>query len=80
MRADFAPATPRSDAIVRPSCFECGAATLLVGIEPDRPGYEVHTFQCPKCGNFETAIGKAAEMEGCLTSAYQNAPTTGKVQ
>jgi hypothetical protein len=56
----FAPVTPHSDAIVRPSCSECGAATLLVGIEPERPGYELHTFECPTCRNFETAIGKAA--------------------
>ena len=33
---------------------------VLVGIEAERPGYELHTFQCPKCEHFETAIGKAA--------------------
>jgi len=63
MRAIFAPATPHSDAIMRPSCSECGAATVLVGIEPDRPGYELHTFQCPRCENFELAVGKAAQTE-----------------
>ena len=60
MRAIFAPATPHSDSIERPRCSECGAATLLVGIEPERPGYNLHTFQCPECENFETAVGKAA--------------------
>jgi hypothetical protein len=49
MRAIFGPATPYSDSIVRPSCSECGTATLLVGIEPDGPGHELHTFQCPRC-------------------------------
>ena len=56
----FAPATAHSDSIVRPNCSECGTATLLIGIEPQRPGYDLHTFQCPACDNFETAVGKAA--------------------
>ena len=30
------------------------------GIEPERPSYELHTFQCPDCEHFETAIGKVA--------------------
>ena len=60
MRAHFASATPHSDCIVRPSCSECGTATFLVGIEPERPGYELLTFQCPKCENFEIAVGEAA--------------------
>ena len=62
MRAEFAPATA-SDAIVCPLCSKCGTATILVGIEPDldpdRPGYDLYTFQCPKCQNFELAVGKA---------------------
>jgi len=60
MRAIFAPATPDSDSLVRPNCSKCGTATVLVGIEPERPGYELHTFQCPNCEHFETAVGKAA--------------------
>jgi len=57
MRAIFTPATEHSDAIVRPSCSECGTTTVLVGIEPERPGYDPHTFQCPNCQNFELAVG-----------------------
>lgn len=60
MRAKFAPATPYSDSLERPKCSECGTATELVGIESDQPGYELHTFQCPDCEHFETAVGKAA--------------------
>lgn len=60
MRAIFAPATAHSDAIVRPSCSECGTATVLVGVEPERLGGELHTFQCPNCEHYETAIGEAA--------------------
>src|SRR5262245_40257468 len=57
-RAKFGPATPYCDSIVRPKCPECGSAAFLVGIEPERPGYKLHTFQCPKCEHFETAVGK----------------------
>ena len=60
MRAIFAPATPYSDSIERPGCAKCGTATLLVGLEPERPGYELHTFQCPNCEHYETAVAKAA--------------------
>jgi hypothetical protein len=60
LSAIFAPATPHYDSIVRPNCSECGTATILVGIESERPGYELHTFQCPDCLNFETAVEKAA--------------------
>jgi hypothetical protein len=61
MRAVFAPAIAHSDSVVRPRCSECGAPTLLVGLEPDleRSGYDLHTFQCPICENFELAVGKA---------------------
>jgi hypothetical protein len=60
IRAIFAPATPHPDSIARPTCSQCGTATLLVGIEPERPGYDLHTFQCPDCEHFEIAVGKAA--------------------
>lgn len=59
MRAVFSSATRHSDAIVRPGCSECGTATVLVGIEQSRPGYELHTFECPNCEHFETALAQA---------------------
>jgi hypothetical protein len=55
----YQPATPHSDAITRPHCAECGTAMLLFGIEAERPGYELHSFECPKCKNIETRVGKA---------------------
>jgi hypothetical protein len=67
MRVEFAPATPHSDSLLRPICSQCGVATLLVGIEaatltvgkgPARRGYELHTFQCPRCEDFQTAVGQ----------------------
>ncbi len=54
----YRPATPHSDSIKRPLCSKCGTATLLFGIEVERPGYELHSFECPKCQNIETRIWK----------------------
>jgi hypothetical protein len=31
----------------------------LFGIEPEKPGYELHSFDCPKCHHIETVVGKA---------------------
>ena len=59
MRAIFAPAAPHSDFIVQANWSECGAPTSLVGIEAERPGYELRTFQCLGCENFEVAVEKA---------------------
>ena len=55
----YQPATPHSDSIERPNCSECGTAMLLFGIEPESPGNELRSFECPKCHNIETRIGKA---------------------
>jgi hypothetical protein len=54
----YQPRTPHSDAIKRPDCSKCGTLTRLFGIELEKPGYELHTFACPKCNHIETAIGK----------------------
>jgi hypothetical protein len=55
----YKPATPHSNSIKRPTCSKCGTGMLLFGIEPERPGYELHSFECPKCQNTETRIGKS---------------------
>ena len=52
----YQPATPATDAIVRPACTKCGTKTLLVGIESEKPGYDLNTFECPSCGQFETSV------------------------
>jgi predicted RNA-binding Zn-ribbon protein involved in translation (DUF1610 family) len=54
----YRPATAHSDAIKRIKCPKCGTGMLLFGIEPERPGYELHSFECPKCLNIETRTGK----------------------
>jgi hypothetical protein len=54
------PTTPHSDSIERPDCSCCGTKTRLFGMEPEHPGYELHSFECPNCHHIQTAIGKAA--------------------
>jgi hypothetical protein len=49
----YQPRTPHSDAIKRLDCSE-----RLFGIEPEKPGYELHTFHCPKCNHVETAVAE----------------------
>jgi hypothetical protein len=33
----------------RPSCPKCGTQMWLATIEPDRPGHDRRTFECPRC-------------------------------
>ncbi len=58
----YHPTTPDSDSIERPNCCTCGTATILFGIETERPGYELRTFVCPRCDHIETAVGTAASL------------------
>ena len=34
-----------------PTCPKCGATMWLERIEPDAPGHDKRTFQCPTCEN-----------------------------
>jgi tRNA(Ile2) C34 agmatinyltransferase TiaS len=34
-----------------PICPRCGARMWLSRIEPDEPGHDKRTFECPKCEN-----------------------------
>jgi ribosomal protein S27AE len=54
----FQPATVESNAIVRPLCSKCGTTMLLARIEPGEPGFDVRTFECPKCEYSEAVIVK----------------------
>jgi len=56
----YQPATPHSNAIVRPACPKCGTAMLLFGIEADGSGFELQSFDCPKCQHIEVVRGKSA--------------------
>ena len=52
----YQPATAASNALVRPPCTKRGTPTLLIGIESDRPGFDLNTFEYPKCGQFDTTV------------------------
>jgi transposase-like protein len=47
--ATYQPATAHSNAIKRPDCPRCGVKMRLFKIGPKKPGYELHSFECPKC-------------------------------
>ena len=55
----YQPVTAHSNSIKRPVCSKCGTAMLLFGIEAESPGHELQSFECPKCQNIETRIGKS---------------------
>jgi ribosomal protein S27AE len=40
----------------RPCCPECGAAMFLVEVEPDAPGSESRTYECPQCKFTERSV------------------------
>ena len=54
----YQPRTLHSDFIKRPYCTKCGTQTRLFDLEPEKPGYELHSFACPKCNHIETAVAK----------------------
>lgn len=47
------PAPPRFG---RPPCPKCGARMWLSCTRPDRPGYDRHGFECPRCRHVMTKI------------------------
>jgi len=54
--ATYQPVTKETDAIVRPACPQCGHRMMLARIEPDSPGYDRRSFECPDCGHERTVI------------------------
>lgn len=68
------PATPARDAILRPPCSKCATKTNLIEIEPDEPGYDLLTFQCPACGQFEVSIVPPLPCDRIGMSAAGQAP------
>ena len=63
-----------SNSIVRPNCTKCGIATLVFGIESaDRPGYDLHTFECPNCKNIEEGRVETAIVAASFLYEYADA-------
>jgi predicted RNA-binding Zn-ribbon protein involved in translation (DUF1610 family) len=48
--------TNSSRAIVRPECPKCGTQMMLARIEPDAPGEDRRTFECPMCEHSESIL------------------------
>jgi hypothetical protein len=44
------------DGIESPRCSKCGEMMALRIIEPERPGFDLRTFECPKCLGTETLV------------------------
>lgn len=41
-----------------PNCKKCGTPMFLVRIEPDDPGHDKRTFECPRCDDIVSEIVK----------------------
>ena len=51
----YAPSISR--AIERPLCPKCATQMHIARIDPDQPGFERHTFECPACQYSENTVG-----------------------
>ena len=73
----FQPASPHSDSIKRPGCF-----MRLFGIEPERPGYDLHSFECPSAGTLKRRSGKVHRWHRkfCLRALLSEAGAICKAQ
>jgi ribosomal protein S27AE len=40
----------------RPECPACSALMYLALIEPEKPGFDLRTFGCPRCEYTETVV------------------------
>jgi hypothetical protein len=45
-----------ANVIKSPGCLKCEATMALRLIEPERPGFDLQTFECPKCYGTETLV------------------------
>jgi hypothetical protein len=52
------------DRIKSPRCPKCGAMMSLRIIEPERPGFDSRTFECPKCYDTETFVASISRETG----------------
>jgi len=40
----------------RPECPKCSAQMYLARIELEKPGFDLRSFECPRCRHVETAV------------------------
>jgi len=53
-RFEYAPTNP--NLYDRPRCPECTTQMYLAQIEPGHPGFDLRTFECPKCKHLESVV------------------------
>jgi hypothetical protein len=51
-------ATLPLDSIKQLACPNCGTAMRLFGIEDEKPGYELHSFECRVCRHIGADVVK----------------------
>jgi DNA-directed RNA polymerase subunit M/transcription elongation factor TFIIS len=59
-RIEYSPSDPRP--IERLLCPRCGTQLILSRVEPDEPGFDLRTFQCPKCQHSESFVVKEVQL------------------
>jgi ribosomal protein S27AE len=42
----------------RPECPECSALMYLAIIEPEKPGFDLRSFECSRCQHVETVVAE----------------------
>jgi hypothetical protein len=58
------PTGPPLSPIERPRCSHCQTRTMLAGIAPGPAGYELRTFECPKCDRAQRTLVVSDPMSG----------------
>ena len=48
---------------MRPACPTCGSRMLLVRSFPDKPSYDQHTYECPRCADEITEIVQSVKAD-----------------
>ena len=48
-------------AFERPACPKCKARMMLLSIEPERPGVDLHTFECAVCNHVLTTLAASED-------------------
>lgn len=50
-----------------PTCYACGVGRMLRDASPVAPGYEVRSFECPKCGSvLQLVCESGADLSGAV--------------
>lgn len=62
--------------IKSPRCQKCEETMSLRIVEPERPGFDLRTFQCPKCFVSETLVVSISGEADISIAPSREAPAT----